>query len=197
MLGYSYAVTQRTRRALRRSLRSICDGKIAKRTDRAIGIAQKEESMSTKVSGTVRAWHPDQGWGIFDSESTPGGCWASASEMLPMADSPILQQGSAVRFDWTDISHKPISGYRFRAHSFYPIDEALDLDEEDYELLELEEPDVDADDTPTESQPARIPLHDVDKRPSDSAEPEPSLAERCKAITAFASGVIRRRRKML
>jgi hypothetical protein len=93
----------------------------------------------TKVTGSVRVWDAEQGWGVFDSAETPGGCWADANEVMPMKQPLDLRPGSSVRFDWTDISPLLVEGFRYRAYSFYPIDESLDLDDEDYELLDLED----------------------------------------------------------
>lgn len=93
----------------------------------------------SKVTGSVRVWYAEQGWGVFDSAETPGGCWADAKEVMPMEQPLDLYPGSPVRFAWMDISPLLIEGFRYRAHSFYPIDESLELDDEDYELLDLED----------------------------------------------------------
>lgn len=58
----------------------------------------------SKVTGSVRVWYAEQGWGVFDSAETPGGCWADAKEVMPMEQPLDLHPGSPVRFDWTDIS---------------------------------------------------------------------------------------------
>ncbi|KZL30472.1 MULTISPECIES: hypothetical protein [Rhodococcus] len=106
----------------------------------------------SKVTGSVRVWYAEQGWGVFDSAETPGGCWADANEVMPMEQPLDLYPGSPVRFDWTDISPSLVEGFRYRAHSFYPIDESLDLDDEDYELLDLEDAVIlDDDDEPPRS----------------------------------------------
>ncbi len=34
------------------------------------------------IRGVVRVWHRDQGWGVIDSQDTPGGCWAHFSSVL-------------------------------------------------------------------------------------------------------------------
>lgn len=111
----------------------------------------------TKVTGSVRVWHADQGWGVSDSAKTPGGCWADANEVMPMEQPLDLHPGSPVRFAWVDISPVLIEGFHYRAHSFYPIDETLDLDDEDYELLDLEDS-VILDDEPPWSEQDFVPL---------------------------------------
>ena len=106
----------------------------------------------TKVTGSVRIWHAEQGWGVFDSSETPGGCWADANEVMSMEQPLDLRPGSPVRFAWVDIGPVLIEGFHYRAHSFYPIDETLDLDDEDYELLDLEDAVIlDNDDEPPTS----------------------------------------------
>ena len=32
--------------------------------------------------GVVREWHDDEGWGVLDSDETPGGCWAHFSSLM-------------------------------------------------------------------------------------------------------------------
>jgi cold shock protein len=31
------------------------------------------------LTGVVRDWHRDAGWGVIDCDATPGGCWAHFS----------------------------------------------------------------------------------------------------------------------
>jgi CspA family cold shock protein len=42
--------------------------------------AQHTEGMLSE--GTVREWSDDEGWGVIDSASTPGGCWAHFSMIV-------------------------------------------------------------------------------------------------------------------
>lgn len=37
--------------------------------------------MSSGRPATVRAWYADEGWGVLDSEATPGGCWTHFSAL--------------------------------------------------------------------------------------------------------------------
>lgn len=32
--------------------------------------------MEVNAQATVRTWDDEQGWGVLDSDATPGGCWA-------------------------------------------------------------------------------------------------------------------------
>ncbi|MEV0717292.1 cold shock domain-containing protein [Asanoa sp. NPDC050611] len=61
--------------------------------------------------GVVREWHRDEGWGVVDSEATPGGCWVHFSS-LRVTGPRALSAGQAVSFEaergWQD-------GYAFRA----------------------------------------------------------------------------------
>lgn len=106
----------------------------------------------SRVTGSVRVWYAVQGWGVFDSAETPGGCWADAKEVMPMEQPLDLHPSSPVRFAWMDISPLLIEGCGYRAHSFYPIDESLELDDEDYELLDLEDAVILDDEPPTSAE---------------------------------------------
>lgn len=97
----------------------------------------------TKTRGIVRIWHTNQGWGVFDSDETPGGCWAEAGAMMPTAQQQDLRGGNSVRFNWSNISDHPIEGYEYRAHDFEVEVDTHDLDDEDRKLLDLEEPVID------------------------------------------------------
>jgi CspA family cold shock protein len=59
----------------------------------------------------VREWHDDEGWGVLDSDVTPGGCWAHFSN-LDMDGFRSAEPGQVVDFayeaGWQD-------GFDFRA----------------------------------------------------------------------------------
>jgi CspA family cold shock protein len=61
--------------------------------------------------GTVREWHADEGWGVIDSDATPGGCWTHFGDVL-MSGYRFLSPGQPVAFEfetgWQD-------GYDYRA----------------------------------------------------------------------------------
>lgn len=63
------------------------------------------------TAGTVREWHVDEGWGVIDSDATPGGCWAHFGTVLT-SGYRSLSPGQPVSFEfeteWQD-------GYDYRA----------------------------------------------------------------------------------
>jgi cold shock protein len=63
------------------------------------------------VTGTVRFWHDELGWGVLDSDETPGGCWVHFSA-LRMPGYGTLSDGARVHFDWEAAEQ---DGYSFRA----------------------------------------------------------------------------------
>lgn len=74
------------------------------------------------IRGTVRVWSEDEGWGVIDSEQTPGGCWAHFSTIVtPVLETrpgvtvsayKSLRAGDAVRFECEAPGQ---DGYDFRA----------------------------------------------------------------------------------
>lgn len=34
-----------------------------------------------RARGSVLAWWPEEGWGVIETEATPGGCWAHFSSL--------------------------------------------------------------------------------------------------------------------
>jgi cold shock protein len=55
------------------------------------------------VVGVVREWHDDEGWGVLDSDETPGGCWAHFSA-LSMAGYRQAVPGQSVTFTYQQSS---------------------------------------------------------------------------------------------
>ncbi|MEV0897176.1 cold shock domain-containing protein [Actinoplanes sp. NPDC049802] len=51
------------------------------------------------TAGIVREWHADEGWGVIDSDATPGGCWAHFSSLL-MSGYRFLSPGQPVEFEF-------------------------------------------------------------------------------------------------
>ena len=49
--------------------------------------------------GVVRFWNEEEGWGVIDSEATPGGCWAHFS-VISMDGYRSLAAGQVVDFCW-------------------------------------------------------------------------------------------------
>lgn len=69
-----------------------------------------------ETSGTVRFWHDDEGWGVIDSESTPGGCWAHFAN-LAVPGFRSLAPGQKVNLEWEAAEQ---DGYDFRATRAWP-----------------------------------------------------------------------------
>jgi CspA family cold shock protein len=67
-------------------------------------------------AGTVRVWHPEEGWGVIDSAATPGGCWAHFSAVL-VAGYRALEAGAAVEFCFEAAAQ---DGCSFRAVEVWP-----------------------------------------------------------------------------
>ncbi|MFD5012020.1 S1 domain-containing protein [Streptomyces chartreusis] len=69
--------------------------------------------------GIVREWHSDEGWGVIESETTPGGCWAHFGSVLTPGYR-ALSSGQTVSFEfergWQD-------GYDYRAVAVWTGDD--------------------------------------------------------------------------
>ncbi len=84
--------------------------------------------------GTVREWHPEQGWGVIDSPDTPGGCWIHFSalwnDIPPAGPGEVVEvsggyreafEGETVDFDWEPTALPGSQdGYSFRATTAAP-----------------------------------------------------------------------------
>lgn len=68
------------------------------------------------TTGTVREWHDDLGWGVVDSQETPGGCWAHYSGVRQRGHR-ALRPGRRVHLEWEAAEQ---DGYRFRAVALWP-----------------------------------------------------------------------------
>ncbi len=69
--------------------------------------------------GQVRVWHHGAGWGVIDSDATPGGCWAHYSSVL-VTGYKSLRTGQDVRFAFEAAEQ---DGYSFRAVEAWPSDQ--------------------------------------------------------------------------
>jgi CspA family cold shock protein len=67
------------------------------------------------TSATLRSGS-DEGWGVLDSEETPGGCLAHFSS-AGMRSPEELPLGQKVWLDWEASSQ---DGYKYRAVRFWP-----------------------------------------------------------------------------
>ncbi len=77
--------------------------------------------MSTR--GRVRTWSDDDGWGVFDSPETPGGCWAGFAAIAVAAGHRSLTAGQPVEFEW---EHGDLDGFGYRAVRVWPAGQEPD-----------------------------------------------------------------------
>lgn len=70
------------------------------------------------VVGIVREWHQDEGWGVIDSDETPGGCWAHFSSAA-VPGYVALTAGQAVWLEWESPGQDE---FPFRAVRFWPYE---------------------------------------------------------------------------
>lgn len=68
------------------------------------------------IPAVVREWHSDEGWGVIDSDQTPGGCWAHFSH-LEMAGYKELTAGQHVALKWEQFDQ---DGFTYRAVNVIP-----------------------------------------------------------------------------
>ena len=71
------------------------------------------------VSGVVRSWFDDAGWGVVDSEQTPGGCWAHFSHVAVRGFKSLVP-GQAVELEWEQAEQ---DGFTYRAVRVWPSGE--------------------------------------------------------------------------
>lgn len=71
------------------------------------------------IEGTVRVWLEDEGWGVIDTDQTPGGCWTHFSS-VHTAGYRTLSAGQKVMVDW-EVGGQ--DGYAFRAVRAWPAGE--------------------------------------------------------------------------
>jgi cold shock protein len=74
------------------------------------------DTQGMTISGVVRVWHAAEGWGVIDSEDTPGGCWAHYSSVL-VPGYRALGAGQPVTLD---VERAEQNGYSFRAIEVWP-----------------------------------------------------------------------------
>ena len=66
------------------------------------------------VTGTVKTWSDDEGWGVLTSSDVPGEVWAHYSA-LEGGGFRTLAPGERVRFEVVDLGSPLQDGYRYRA----------------------------------------------------------------------------------
>lgn len=67
--------------------------------------------------GTVRFWLDEEGWGVVDSDATPGGCWARFTH-LAVPGYRTLLPGDTVSIEWEAGDQ---DGFKFRATRLWPL----------------------------------------------------------------------------
>jgi CspA family cold shock protein len=72
-----------------------------------------------RSTGVVRVWHADQGWGVIDSDATPGGCWAGFASVL-VPGYRALRAGESVTLEYERAEQ---DGYSFRAVEVWPAEQ--------------------------------------------------------------------------
>lgn len=78
-----------------------------------------------QTTGTVRFWQDEGGWGVIDSDQTPGGCWAHFAA-LAVPGYRSLEAGQTVVFEWETADQ---DGYSFRATRAWPAGSQPHMDE--------------------------------------------------------------------
>ncbi|GAB3676664.1 cold shock domain-containing protein [Angustibacter aerolatus] len=73
---------------------------------------------TTRGTGVVRSWSDDDGWGVVDSEGTPGGCFAHFSH-IQMDGYHRLRPGQHVAFTAIPMQ---IEGCTWQAEWVHPLD---------------------------------------------------------------------------
>lgn len=81
---------------------------------------EEDERQQDHVPGRVRVWHDVLGWGVLDSEFTPGGCWAHGAHVL-VDGYRSLSAGEAVTFAFEEVDQ---DGFVFRALEVWPVGQA-------------------------------------------------------------------------
>ena len=69
-------------------------------------------------NGTVREFNAEEGFGVIDSENTPGGCWV-LFPMIVMDGYRMLKAGQRVTFTFEQPGQ---DGYDYRAITVWPED---------------------------------------------------------------------------
>ena len=72
-----------------------------------------------RTTGVVGVWHPEEGWGVIESDATPGGAWVHFSEFRGGAAYRSATPGTRVEFDW-EPAHQ--DGFAFRASDVEVVD---------------------------------------------------------------------------
>jgi len=80
--------------------------------------AWRERDGGSAVAGVVRAFDPDEGWGIIDAPQVPGGCFVHFSA-IEMDGYRALTVGQRVRFRFEHLDFSQ-DGCAYRALAAWP-----------------------------------------------------------------------------
>ncbi len=78
----------------------------------------RQQDGTAVVSGVVREFAPDEGWGVIDAAEVPGGCFVHFSS-IEMDGYRALAAGQRVRFRFEHLDFLQ-DGYRYRALAVWP-----------------------------------------------------------------------------
>lgn len=80
------------------------------------------------TGGVVRQWRADEGWGVIESDETPGGCWTHWTTVR-VAGPPALTEGLRVNFTFRE---RATHGFDYETcevwrHGEEPVDDSIQL----------------------------------------------------------------------
>jgi CspA family cold shock protein len=79
---------------------------------------QRQQDGAATAGGVVRAFAPDEGWGVIDAPEVPGGCFVHFSS-IEMDGYRALAAGERVRFRFEHLDFLQ-DGCRYRALAVWP-----------------------------------------------------------------------------
>jgi cold shock protein len=88
---------------------------VAKKDDKA---GKRRQDGAATVSGVVRTFDPDEGWGVIDAPEVPGGCFVHFSA-IQMDGYRVLTAGQRVRFRFEHLDFLQ-DGCRYLALAAWP-----------------------------------------------------------------------------
>ena len=74
-----------------------------------------------RTTGIVRTWSNEEGWGVIDSDATPGGAWTHCSN-LTGSGFRSLTPGHHVTFEPETVVGGTQDGYRYRARDVRKVE---------------------------------------------------------------------------
>jgi CspA family cold shock protein len=77
-------------------------------------------AVDAVITGTVRLWHAEDGWGVIDAPQTPGGCWTHFS-VVAVPGYRALEPGQRVELQYERAEQ---DAYAFRAVRAWPHGQA-------------------------------------------------------------------------